>query len=370
MVTVLPNPARAALGDSFLTPAMVETILYEAHGGHAPVKGAGYRGMFGGEGWDSMWLDMSEIVRPTRDGIHGREFVSTQVDIGSRPAFLRFDPQGRPIGDRPHVFSLMVPFIFEPTPSAMANRILAEAARQLHTLAIVPAADVVRQGLADRHTVPLVTAADLEQLDALGSPRLVELAGWDRALFEKLRDRMPDALIGVRMPADADPLPLVEAGVPVLHLLADHHGRAGNRFMLDLIRTAHERLVEAGCREQVTLLGSGGMVMAEHIPKAIVCGLDAVGVDTAAWIALQASFYNECVDRANPPVEFPPKLTAEWGVKRMRNLTAAWRDQLLEILGAMGLREVRRLRGEIGRCMFQGELEDEAFGGIEGYVRS
>jgi hypothetical protein len=36
-------------------------------------------------------------------------------------------------------------------------------------------------------------------------------------------------------------------------------------------------------------------------------------------------------------------------------------------MGAMGLREVRRLRGEIGRAMFQKDLEREAFAGIEGY---
>jgi hypothetical protein len=45
----------------------------------------------------------------------------------------------------------------------------------------------------------------------------------------------------------------------------------------------------------------------------------------------------------------------------------SWRDQLLEVLGAMGLREVRRLRGEMGRAMFQKDLEREAFSGIEGY---
>jgi hypothetical protein len=43
----------------------------------------------------------------------------------------------------------------------------------------------------------------------------------------------------------------------------------------------------------------------------------------------------------------------EWGAQRIANLMAAWRDQLLEVLGAMGLREVRRLRGELGRTIFQ-----------------
>jgi glutamate synthase domain-containing protein 2 len=54
-------------------------------------------------------------------------------------------------------------------------------------------------------------------------------------------------------------------------------------------------------------------------------------------------------------------------VQRLLNLFASWRDQMLEILGAMGLREVRRLRGEIGRAMFQRELAREAFADIAGY---
>ena len=37
-----------------------------------------------------MWTDMSEIVRPTRDGIHGREYISTSVDIGRKLPCLAF----------------------------------------------------------------------------------------------------------------------------------------------------------------------------------------------------------------------------------------------------------------------------------------
>ena len=37
----------------------------------------------------------------------------------------------------------------------------------------------------------------------------------------------------------------------------------------------------------------------------------------------------------------------------------AWHSQLLEVLGAMGIREVRRLRGETGRGMFFEDLERE-----------
>ena len=105
VVQIVPNPMRQYLGDSYVKPDYVETILYEARTGRVPVRGAGYRGAFGGEGWDSLWTDMSEIVRPTRDGIHGREFISTVVDIGEKPAFLRFDEQGEVTGPLPAVIS-------------------------------------------------------------------------------------------------------------------------------------------------------------------------------------------------------------------------------------------------------------------------
>ena len=40
------------------------------------------------------------------------------------------------------------------------------------------------------------------------------------------------------------------------------------------------------------------------------------------------------------------------------------------ILGAMGLREVRRLRGEMGRAMFMETLEADAFAGLLGYTEA
>jgi hypothetical protein len=46
----------------------------------------------------------------------------------------------------------------------------------------------------------------------------------------------------------------------------------------------------------------------------------------------------------------------------MVNLMGAWHSQLIEVLGAMGIREVRRLRGEMGRAIFMEEIEREAFG--------
>jgi len=57
---------------------------------------------------------------------------------------------------------------------------------------------------------------------------------------------------------------------------------------------------------------------------------------------------------------------SDWSRQRMVNLFGSWHAQLIEVLGAMGIREARRLRGEFGRAMFFRDLERESFGPIFG----
>ncbi len=369
MVEVHPNPERLELGDSFFHPDLVDTVLYEAATGRVPVRGAGYRGAFGGEGWDGLWTDMSEIVRPTRDGIHGREFISTAVDLGEKPSWLELDAQGLPTGPMPRVQTLPVPFLFDRLPTAAVSEAgyssLLHAAQTVESLVFLPLNWHRKLG-SDRSSVPIVRPEEAAQFAAEpGAEAFVELDSWSVEAYATLRSGRPEALIFVRVPYGEDLDPLLEQGVRLFHLTADYHGRTPDGFVLDAIRTAHDRLVSLGIREQATLLGSGGIVAAEHVPKAIICGLDAVALDTPVLIAWQAQFIDEFRDPIQDQLRMPP-LDPAWGSQRLQNLVASWRDQLLEILGAMGLREVRRLRGEIGRAMFQHELELEAFAGIEG----
>lgn len=361
------------MGDSYFAPEHFEAVSYEARTGLIPVKGAGYRGRFGGEGWDSMWTDMSEIVRPTRDGIHGREFISTTVDIGSKPPSLEFDQAGCPKGQVPRLISIPIPFLLDsPADSAIPPvvlQILARAALEAETLAIVPLARAIELSLGGRHLVPRVAPADRAQLDKLGfEPAIIEMCGWDQGFYAELEGRFPRSIICARLEFGEDLIGPFRAGVRTFHLTANYHGRGRDRrFILELIREAHGLFVEMGCRDEVTLIASGGIIAAEHVPKAIICGLDAVALDTPILVALQARFLGECESPETSRFQLPGRIPIEWGVQRLKNVLASWRDQLLEVLGAMGLREVRRLRGEIGRAMFQKELEREAFSGIEGY---
>jgi hypothetical protein len=377
MVRVRLNPEHLRLGDSYFTPGHVDTVCYEARTGRVPVKGAGYRGPFGGEGWDGMWTDMSEIVRPTRDGIHGREFISTSVDIGEKPSFLVFDERGVVTAQSARTFSLPIPVLFDAPPaSALSSKFLqalVAAAQKAETLVVLPIRAIERFKVQDQPIVPLVGPEGANLLEGLHfMPSMIELEGCNEALVAEIRTRFADSTICLRQGffCKDDFLKYYHSGIRVFHLAANYHGRGQDgRFVLDLIQEAHGAFLKAGCRDEVTLLGSGGIIAAEHVPKAIICGLDAVALDTALLVALQARFLGECLDREKSPVQLPARLTVNWGVQRIENLLASWRDQLLEVLGAMGLREVRRLRGEMGRAMFEKVLEREAFSGIEGYDR-
>ena len=372
-IRISPNPDRLKLGDSYFTSNYVDQLTYESETGMVPVKGAGYRGKFGGQGWDGMWTDMSEIVRPTRDGIHGREFISTSVDIGTKPNFLIFNETGQSEGEETHTFSLPVPFIFDALPVSVESgktwHALAEAASAVQTLSVVPIQSLNQYGLTGENFIPLINRENRTVLQGMSfGPRMIELEGWDTSTFAELRQRFPQALICLRIPFGTDLMDLYLKGVRIFHLTADYHGRSGDgRFILDLIRQAHQGFVEAGVRDEVTLIGSGGLIAAEHLPKALICGLDLIALDTPLVVAMQGDFQGECSSRTDSRFTLPRKFSTTWGAQRLKNMCASWRDQLLEVLGAMGIREVRRLRGEMGRAMFMKELEAEAFAGVEGY---
>ena len=382
MVEILPNPEREKLGDSYFSFSQINAVAYEAETGSVPVKGAGYRGKFGGEGWDGMWTDMSEIVRPTRDGIHGREFISTVVDIGEKPSFLVFDQQGQPVGAVPRTFSIPLPFIFDAPPNSVVTpiyaEILAKTAKEIETLVVLPIELVVNAQVSTSHMVPLIQPGEVNKTEKLTyTPQLIEINACETPIyslesaFSDLHALLPDTLLALRLPYldRGTLLAAYEAGVRIFHLVTDLHGRGPDgRFSIELTREAHLAFVQAGVRDQVTLIGSGGIVAAEHVPKAIICGLDLVALDTPLLVALQSQFEGECADPKTSKFSLPAELNMGWGVQRLKNLAAAWRDQLLEIMGAMGIREVRRLRGEMGRAMFQVDLEREAFAEIEGYL--
>ena len=201
-VTVTPNGELRALGDKYLTYQHIYTIDQEAKKGTVPVRGQGYRGRFGGPGFDGMFTDMSEIVRPSRDGIHGRELIGTSVDIGSKPMHLEFDGDGN-ITNPADMFTIQLPFIFDAPPSTLDSdevaRVFVEAANSVDTLAVLPSKTVEKLGLSGPNVVPIVTCTGC---NVGKGTRMVELDSWNQETYSHFKSQ--GYAVGVRLEMNGD----------------------------------------------------------------------------------------------------------------------------------------------------------------------
>ena len=374
------NPQFVQMGDDYWKPDLIASIWKQSETGSIPVSGAGYRGPFAGPGFDQMWTDMSEIVRPTRDGIHGREYISTVIELGRRPDRLRFDERGK-------LLTALEPFVEIPIPMVLdipecgfltesGRRAVTRAAASVQSFAVVSYTDAV--GVCSSQRDHLIVKFDPEKDDQEGLKdiRIVELAFSESVLetIKNLRKAYPNLIISIRLPLDAD---AVEHAVKltevkacgILHLQAKHNGygfeERSRNFITDLVKEIHYKLLKQSLRDQVTVLLSGGIAMAEHTPKIIACGADGVGIDTAILVAWGCRLCSDCNQRSTCPVGIE-ELPVEWGKQRIMNLFASWHSQLIEVMGAMGIREVRRLRGELGRTLFFENLERDNFAPIFG----
>ena len=383
------NPEFWTMGDDYWTPEIIASNQTQAETGKIPVSGGGYGGLFAGPGFDSMWTDMSEIVRPTRDGIHGREYISTAIELGRILQMLnqptaqgaaRLSPVLSAVNFPPRV-EASIPFIFDLLPfrefNATVRLALAKAAFEANTLMIIRVEHLADEFLPmATHLVPSLPDGSLEgSAPAIRRARMVQVSLTDRGLetVREIKRINPEVVVCFRLPltvqTEEQVVSLARAGAEVLHILADEKGREQKvpspRFIKDLIRKIHLRLVKEGLRDGLSLIYGGGIAMAEHVAKAVICGADAVSIERPLLLALECRLCKQCAGDIACPVEIE-KIDPEWGRQRVVNLIAAWHGQLLEVLGAMGLRDVRRLRGEAGRAIFLEEIEKETFGQIFG----
>ncbi len=381
LLNITINPEFLRIGDAYFRPDIIETTWKQSDTGTIPVSGAGYRGRFHGPGFDSIWTDMSEIVRPTRDGIHGREYISTSVDIGPKPMRLSFAPNGALLSEPFELLEIQLPIMLD-VPAWQMDAALGpaqlQAAKKLKTLAVLEIADLNGVKAEDlRFAVPLLQP-DNPSLDEriIAAVRMVEIVDGPGAieLCQRVKAIQPKCVIAVRLPLGAGTLgralELSAVNIKVLHVCADWQGREIGvekpRHIRDAMRELHNELVKRGLRDEVTLIVRGGIALAEHVPKAIICGADLVALDVAAMVAVGCRVCKD-IDKTAHPAHCqvnPEPLEPEYAAQRIVNLMGAWHSQLIEVLGAMGMREVRRLRGEVGRAIFREDIEREAFGDL------
>ncbi len=206
--------------------------------------------------------------------------------------------------------------------------------------------------------------------------RLVEIGDSDdvELRIKELKSINPDIVVAVRVELDARGAQRAielahQPAIEVIHVVADINGnQIGVEkpvFVKDMVRDIHTSLVKDGIRDEITIISGGGIALAEHMAKQIICGADLVTIDLPLLIALECQLCQNCRDGFTCPAKIE-EIDAAYAIGRMTNLIAAWHDQLIEVMGAMGMREVRRLRGETGRALFFEDLEEETFGRLFG----
>lgn len=119
-----------------------------------------------------------------------------------------------------------------------------------------------------------------------------------------------------------------------------------------------KRLRDEGIRNNVSLVVGGSIRSSADVVKAIALGADACYIGTAALIALGCHLCRSCqtgkcnwgIATQNP--ELVKRLNPEIGSKRLVNLLTAWKHEIKELMGGMGINAIETLRGN--RLMLRG----------------
>lgn len=377
------NPEYEKLGNGYWTPEIIQTTWAQAETAKIPVSGAGYRGRFSGEGFDSMWTDMSEIVRPTRDGIHGREYISSAVDIGQKTAFLATNGD-EVVSPLSPILSIPMPLIIDRFPENFAlpklDNLIAETAVKTGLIAVMESEKWSLFKRDAEKVLPHIafhfaSGAEMIPAEILKKTLLAEIADSPgvKDRIRELKRIHPGIIVCVKVELTADGMEraveLADGDVEVIHIVADMNGRQigakAPLFIKDMIRKIHKTLIENGKRDNVTLIAGGGIALPEHLAKGLLCGADLVSIELPLLVGLECHLCPRCEEGSACPARIS-EIRFDYGVGRMTNLISAWHDQLIELMGAMGMRDARRLRGDVGRAMFFEQLEEEAFGRIFG----
>jgi glutamate synthase domain-containing protein 2 len=242
----------------------------------------------------------------------------------------------------------------------------------MKTFVIVRSGDIKAQDRDHPAIIPFIEEKDAESFP---NAKIVMIQDSDHvfAVRDNIKAMNSGQIVAVQVNAVKDAkariIKLVRNGIEVINLLFNSNGtetaEKDPRHMRDALRDIHTTLVKEGIRDEVTIIACRGIALAEHVTKAMICGADMVAIDIPLVIALECRQCGECLRGEECQIKLE-QITAGYGSSRIVNLMAAWRNQILEMLGAMGIREVRRLRGEVGRAMFFEDLERETFGAIFG----
>jgi len=124
------------------------------------------------------------------------------------------------------------------------------------------------------------------------------------------------------------------------------------------LASVDQRLRDEGIRNRVSLVVGGSVRNSADVVKAIALGADAVYIGTAALIALGCHLCRSChAGKCNWGIatqrpDLVKRLNPDVGTERLVNLVTAWKHEIEEMMGGMGINSIEALRGN--RLMLRG----------------
>ncbi len=136
------------------------------------------------------------------------------------------------------------------------------------------------------------------------------------------------------------------------------------------LASVDKRLRDEGIRNNVSLVVGGSIRSASDVVKAVALGADACYIATAALLALGCHLCRTCQSGkcnwgiATQRPDLVKRLNPDIGAERLVNLITAWKHEIMEIMGGMGINSIEALRGN--RLMLRGVGLNEKELGILG----
>ena len=175
----------------------------------------------------------------------------------------------------------------------------------------------------------------------------------------------PDCLVSVKVstPVDVDMVAIGSyyANANILHIDGGYGGTgaapeiAKKNIAMPIeyaIPKVHRYLIAEGVRDDIVVMASGGIRTAYDVAKAIALGADGCVIGSTEAVAVGCTQCGNCergrgcqVGITTTDPELSQLMTPEWGAQRLVNLYSSWAKQWRTILGNLGLRSIKELRG-------------------------
>ena len=290
-----------------------------------------------------------------------REPMETRVFLGRKPDGIRRDENGELICHLPPQIELSMPVMFSAMSygsiSYNAHACLARAARELGICYNTGEGGLHEDFYAyGENTIvhDIYSIEDLRQLvyslkeaTDYKKPVIVKVAAVHNiaAIASGIARSGADiiAIDGFRGGTGAAPTRIRDTvGIPIELALA----------------AVDQRLRDEGIRNHVSLIVSGSIRSSADVVKAVALGADACYIGTAALLALGCHLCRTCqtgrcswgIATQNP--ELVKRLDIEAGKARLVNLLTAWKHEIKEMMGGMGINSIEALKGN--RLMLRG----------------